>query len=219
MFLILKRIVFLSIATFLVFILLLVLVSFFFDVQSIGRTTYAVEKLIPKKVGIVLGCAPYVARGQKNLFFEGRMDAAYQLYASGGVEYLLLSGDNKYYEYNEPLAMKRALIKRGVDEAVLILDFAGFRTLDSIARAKMVWGLKDAIVVSQEFHNERALLIGDKFGIYLEGFNAKPIPLGVGLKTKIREYFARTKAILDLYILNTQPQHPGPHESEFLIEK
>jgi SanA protein len=194
---------------------LFVICFLYFEIGAKTRVYDKLDAIPEKEVGIVLGCAPYVYRGQENLYFHYRMDAAEKLIRTGKVNYLLLSGDNQYREYNEPVAMRNELIKRGIPTEKLILDYAGLRTLDSVARAEMVWGLEDAIVVSQEFHNKRAIVIGNHFNIHLIGYNAQDVPLEIGIKTMIREFFARIKAVLDLYVIDEQPTHPGPKEAFF----
>ena len=86
---------------------------------------------------------------------------------------------------------------------------AGFRTLDSVVRCKEIFSQNDVIIVSQEFHNQRALFISDSHGISAVGFNAQGVPHGYALKTEIREYFARAAAVLDVYFLKTQPKFLG----------
>jgi SanA protein len=125
---------------------------------------------------------------------------------------VIVSGDNSTQYYDEASAMKKALVENGVPDSVITLDYAGFRTLDSVVRCKWVFGQSDIILVSQEFQNERALFIAEHFGINAVGFNAQDVPEGYGLKTSIREYFARVKAVLDIYVLKTQPKFPGPPE-------
>ena len=125
------------------------------------------------------------------------------------VNYLILSGDNRVDEYNEPKDMHDALVKLGVADSCLILDYAGLRTFDSMVRSKEVFGQDSIIVVSQEFHSARAVFIANKIGLTAYGFNAQKVTTQQTLKIKIRELFSRTKCILDLYLLNTKPKHLG----------
>lgn len=167
-----------------------------------------VSRVEPAKVGIVLGTSAKVS-GQDNLFFKYRMEAAAELYKSGKVECLLLSGANPSEYYNEPLAMMQALIAKGVPKDKMALDFAGLRTLDSVYRAQKIFGVDDAIFVSQAFHNHRAMFIANHIGMQATGYNAKDVPSSYGTRTHIREILARVKMLLDLHILNTQPRHMG----------
>lgn len=161
-------------------------------------------------VGLVLGTSKRASSGGPNLFFEARMDAAAALYKAGKVEYLLVSGDNGEDSYNEPSDMREALVGRGVPKGRIYLDYAGFRTLDSVLRAREVFGQSRFTVVSQAFHNERAVFIARHFGLEVVGFNAADVGGAAGARVNDREILARTQLVLDLYVLNTQPRFYGP---------
>ena len=166
-------------------------------------------EILPKtKVAVVLGTAPNLVSGYQNYYFTYRIEAATKLYQSGKVTHFILSGDHGRKNYNEPEAMKQALIKNGIPENVIYLDYAGFRTLDSMIRAKEIFGQKEFIVVSQEFHNERAVYIARQNGINAYGYNAKDVNKNAGLKTNIREYFARAKVFIDSFF-GVQPKFLG----------
>jgi SanA protein len=157
------------------------------------------------RVGVVLGTSPRLATGEPNPYFTHRMDAAAQLYRGGKVEYLLASGDFRRSNYNETAAMRRALMARGVPSRAIYLDNRGLNTFDSVMRAHLVYGLERFLVISQKFHAERAIYIGRSFGIDLEGYSARAVEGTVSLRTSIREYFARAKALLDVAILQRRP--------------
>ena len=164
---------------------------------------------IPKnKVGLVLGTSKKLRGGQPNPYYTFRIKAAIQLYKAGKIDFVLVSGDNGSQYYNEPTTFKKDLIKGGIPDEKIFLDYAGFRTLDSMVRAKMVFGLDSVTVISQKFHNERAIYLAEKKGLTAIGFNAKDISGKHGLKVRFREYFARTKVFIDL-LLNTQPRFYG----------
>lgn len=166
-------------------------------------------EILPKtKVAVVLGTAPNLVSGYQNYYFTYRIEAATKLYQSGKVTHFILSGDHGRKNYNEPEAMKQALIKSGVPENVIYLDYAGFRTLDSMIRANEIFGQNEFIVVSQEFHNQRAVYIARQNGINAYGYNAKDVNKNAGLKTNIREYFARTKVFIDSFF-GIQPKFLG----------
>ena len=166
-------------------------------------------EILPKtKVAVVLGTAPNLVSGYQNYYFTYRIEAATKLYQSGKVTHFILSGDHGRKNYNEPEAMKQALIKNGVPENVIYLDYAGFRTLDSMIRANEIFGQNEFIVVSQEFHNQRAVYIARQNGINAYGYNAKDVNKNAGLKTNIREYFARTKVFIDSFF-GIQPKFLG----------
>ncbi len=160
-------------------------------------------------VALVLGCSRYLSNGRQNLFFKYRMDAAAEIFSTGKVQYLLVSGDNHTHSYNEPQDMKDALIERGVPESRIICDYAGFRTLDSVVRAKEIFGQDRLIIISQEFHNRRAVFIGQSKEMEVYGYNARDVDSFNSLKTNLREELARVKTVLDVWVLRKQPKFLG----------
>jgi SanA protein len=148
---------------------------------------------------LVLGTSPEGRFGGPNRFFIARINAAAELYESGKIDRILVSGDNRHKDYNEPAAMRVALIEKGIPEDIIFLDYAGFRTFDSVVRAKEVFGQSAFIVVSQKFHTERAVFIAGKKGIDAIGYNATDVSLrSGGIITHVREWGARCKVFLDL---------------------
>ena len=166
----------------------------------------------PREVALVLGTSPRTKSGRANLHFVNRIDAAAQLYHAGKVRHLLVSGDNGRPDYDEPTAMKQALIARGVPPNAITCDFAGFRTLDSIVRAQRVFGLRSFTVVSQRYHNSRALEIARAHDLDAVAFCAPDVPRAYSLKTEAREVAARGAILLQLYALRSQPRFSGPPE-------
>lgn len=148
----------------------------------------------------------------KNPFFEGRMDAAAELYQRGKVLHLLVSGDNRRKDYDEPTAMRAALVERGVPASAITLDYAGFRTLDSVARAKHVFGLQKTTIVTDAFHQPRALFLARAYGLDATGYCSADVPFRWAKKTLLREVGSRVKACLDIYVLRTKPRFFGPRE-------
>ncbi len=167
-----------------------------------------VSKLTHKKVGIVLGTTAKVS-GRDNLYFKYRMDAAAKLYQAGKVDCFIVSGANPSAYYNEPKAMAEAMIALGIPKEIIVKDYAGFRTLDSVFRAQKVFGVEEAIFVSQAFHNHRAIFIAGHIGMNASGYNSEDVPSSHGLKIRAREVLARVKMFLDLHILKTQPKFLG----------
>ena len=164
-----------------------------------------------RSIGLVLGTSKYIAKSL-NPYYGYRMAAALDLYRQGKVNVLLLSGDNAHRSYNEPWTMKRDLLKAGIPDKDIVLDYAGFRTLDSIVRAKNVFEADPFVIITQKFHCERALFIAQNNNIDAICL-AVPEPGGIaGLKIRLREVFARVKALIDVYILDVQPRFPGPKE-------
>ncbi len=179
-------------------------------VASWGRTYARVDELPHAPVGLVLGCSPQVTGGRQNLYFLTRVQAAARLFHAGKVDYLLVSGDNHRRGYNEPLAFKSALMAQGVPAERIYCDYAGFRTLDSIVRAQAIFGQTDLTVVSQEFHNRRAIFLARNRGIRAQGYNAAGATGPASLRVAGREYLACLKAWLDVRVLGTKPKFFGP---------
>jgi SanA protein len=173
-----------------------------------NKTFIDIEKVATNKVGMVLGTAKYRTAGGINLYFKYRIDAVVELYKSGKISFILVSGDNSTKYYNEPEEFKKELIKNGIPEDKIFLDYAGFRTLDSVVRAKKIFGQSKITIISQRFHNERAIYLAEKHGIEAIGFNAKDVSNSYGFKTQVREYFARSKAILD-FLFGVEPKFLG----------
>jgi vancomycin permeability regulator SanA len=184
-----------------------------FKISSYAFKTYeSIDKIPHHKVGLLLGTSSLDSTGHPNDFFTYRIMAASQLFKAGKIEYILVSGDNRHKSYNEPRQMTRALVKAGVPANRIVPDYAGNSTLDSVIRAKKVFLLKSVTVISQDFQNERALFIADKYDLKAVGFNALSPEFGIFSKLGIREILARFKCVLDIYILNTQPMYLGDPE-------
>ncbi len=161
-----------------------------------------------RQVGVVLGTAKYYRTGVINQYYRYRIQGAINAYNSGKVNYLLLSGDNALQSYNEPMTMRKDLIAAGVDPSDIVLDYAGFRTLDSIVRTRKVFDTNDFIIITQRFHCERALFIALHMGIQAQCY-AVPSPKDM-LSVRIREFAARFGALADLYIFKREPRFLGP---------
>lgn len=206
---VIKKVIFLSIIA--------LLLSFVFILYANWKIPHDAEDFIfdstdsiPKqKTALVLGAAKYIRGGYPNPYFVNRINAAKELYAARKIDAFVLSGDNGIDTYNEPADMRDALIELGVPDSIIYLDYAGFRTLDSVVRMNKIFGQSSFIVVSQQFHNERAIFIAQNQGYTAYGYNAKDVPLGrVSYKTRLREKFARVKVFLDI-LLNKKPKFLG----------
>lgn len=174
-----------------------------------GHVFGSVTSLPAREVGLLLGTGKTTRGGWSNPHFVNRVHAAAELYHAGKIKNVLVSGDNHVKGYDEPTDMKAALMAAGVPEQAIALDYAGFRTLDSIVRAKKVFGLSQFTVISGRFHNYRALFIAQRYGIDAVAYCAEDVPLRFSLKTKLRECGARLKAVVDLYVLQTKPRFLG----------
>jgi SanA protein len=173
------------------------------------NNTYDKIDAIPSvKVGILLGTSKQLKSGNINLYYQYRINATAELYNAGKIKKILISGDNSTKEYDEPNDMRLDLINLGIDSNDIILDYAGFRTFDSMIRLKEIFGQDTATVISQKFHNERAIYIAHKLGITVYGYNANDVTTYYGFKTQLREYLARVKTILD-FTIGVEPKFLG----------
>ncbi|MBQ9878274.1 MAG: YdcF family protein [Bacteroidales bacterium] len=195
--------------------LLCLLVLGFIIFCNVSISRYAKSKLydsvdeIPyRRAALVLGTSPRGRNGGPNRFYLARINACVELFEANKVDRIIVSGDNRHTNYNEPEAMRRSLVERGIPDEVIFLDYAGFRTFDSVVRAHEVFRQPNFIVVSQKFHNERAVFIAGKKGIEAFGYNAEDVGFNYGLMTYIRECFARCKVYIDL-ITGKQPHFLG----------
>ncbi len=173
----------------------------------------AVESVPQSDVGLVLGTGKLTQRGNPNLHFNQRIKAAANLYLAGKVRCLLVSGDNHIAGYDEPTDMRDALIAAGVPADKIICDYAGFRTLDSVVRAKIVFGLSRLTIVTEEFHCPRAVWIAQCHGLDAVAFAAPDVQSRRWTwRVKAREQLARVACALDLYVLHRSPKFSGPKE-------
>jgi SanA protein len=176
--------------------------------RSTARQLYSDVNAIPKnKVGLLLGTAKYQdkARRMVNPYYQNRIDATVQLYMAGKIDYVIVSGDSTAF-YNEPMLMKQDLIARGIPAAKIYMDVAGYRTLDSILRCRDIFGVDHITVISQSFHNERALYICNNKKVAAVAFNAGE---GNSFWDQIfREKMARVRMMYDL-VFNTQARYYG----------
>ncbi len=198
----------LTITIVLVFIISLILSNFWIISSTKNETTSFIGEIRETPVALVLGTSRSVNGKDENPFFTLRMKAAADLFHAGKVKHFILSGDNSTKLYNEPRDMRLKLIRLGVPSSAITLDFAGRRTLDSVIRCKKIFNQNNIIIISQEFHNYRAVFIAKYFGMKVQGFNAN-FPENANNKIIFREYLARPKALLDLYILKTKPAIMG----------
>lgn len=174
-----------------------------------GRIYNDLSQVPHRKVGLLLGCSKEGPNGYINLYYRNRIAAAIALFKAGKVDYILVSGDNRKKNYNEPEAMQADLIAGGIPADRIVLDYAGFRTLDSILRCKEVFGEDSITVISQQFHNERALFIAAHKQVDAIAYNAADISKRAGRMVQLREKLARVKMALDL-LMNKGPKFYGP---------
>jgi SanA protein len=178
--------------------------------KSTNNYIYKDLKEVPyNKVGLLLGTSKYLKSGQPNQYFINRIKAAVDLFNSHKIDFIVLSGDNRKKSYNEPEEMKIELLKYGIPENKIYLDYAGFRTYDSVIRMSKIFGQKQFTIISQDFHNRRAVYIALHLHLEGIGYDAQDVNFYNGFKTKLREKFARVKMFIDI-VTHKKPKFLGP---------
>ena len=174
--------------------------------RAAGRVYSDVESIPAREYGLLPGTSRLVHGKYLNAYFFNRISAAVELYKAGKIRKIIVSGDNGRTDYNETGDMERELIADGVAPEDVLSDYAGFRTLDSVVRARNLFGADELTVISQRFHCERAIYLASEHGIDAVGFEADDIALrSVRIRIAVRETFARVLAALDAEILKTKP--------------
>lgn len=200
------------------FVLLLLFAADRYVVSFSKDRLYTECDTVPhKRAALVLGCGKYV-QGRPNLYYRYRIDAAAELWEAGKIDAIVVSGDNCRKGYDEPTSMKADLIERGVPAEYITIDYAGFRTLDSVVRAGAVFGLEDYIVVSQRFHCQRAIFLGQHHGQSVIGYCAGDVYGAAGFKMRLRESLARAKAVSDV-LFKKSPKYLGEQEKVQYLER
>ncbi|MBL6449113.1 YdcF family protein [Fulvivirga sp. 29W222] len=179
--------------------------------STVSHVYEDIDDIEPSQVALVLGTSHRLINGNPNPYFYERMQTAARLYHTGKVKHILVSGDNATRYYNEPEKMRRTLVKLGVPFDDITLDYAGFRTLDSIVRCKKIFGQENVIIITQPFHSYRALFISNHYDMNAVVMTTKEVEKS--LKVQFREYLARMLAVWDLYIINREPKFLGKKET------
>ncbi|HEY3290370.1 MAG TPA: ElyC/SanA/YdcF family protein, partial [Anaerolineae bacterium] len=156
------------------------------------------------RVALVFGAG--IRNGLPTPMLYDRVASAVSLYQAGVVDKLLMSGDNRYVDYNEPAVMRRTATQLGVPERDIVMDYAGRSTYDTCYRARDIFGLNDAVLVTQRFHLDRALLACDALGVSAVGFPADRQAYPVSLIwSTLREVPATLNAFVELYVTKPLP--------------
>lgn len=204
-----KKWIFISLLVFVIFSITTVFICDGIVKRESKEFLYSSTDSIPiVKTALLLGTSKVLSNGKPNAYFEYRIQATIDLYRKGKIHSIVISGDNSKKTYNEPEDMKNALVAAGIPDSCIYLDYAGFRTFDSVVRMNKIFGQSVFIVISQQFHNERAIFIAKHEGCTAYGLNAKEVTAFYGLKTNIREKFARVKLFLDI-LFNVKPKFLG----------
>lgn len=194
---------------FLFYLSFFILISYkIVETNSRGKLYNDVDTIPTNKVGLLLGTSKYLKSGYINLYYKYRIDATAALFHAGKVNYIIVSGDNSSKAYDEPTAMQKDLIAKGIPPKSIYLDYAGFRTFDSVVRSKEIFGQSSITIISQPFHNKRALFIAGQKGINAVAYNAEEVSSNYGFKTNLREILARSKMVLD-FLFGKQPKFLG----------
>ncbi len=174
------------------------------------RYLYSSLNEIPyNKVGLLLWTSKYIeSKRYYNLFYVYRIDATVKLYNAWKIDSVLVSGDNSTEGYDEATDMQQTLIKEWIPEERIFLDYAGFRTLDSVIRAREIFEQAQFTIISQKFHTSRAVYIARKNWIEAIWYNAQDVRLKRSFRVRIREVFARGKVFIDL-LFWVQPKFLG----------
>lgn len=170
-----------------------------------GHTYDDIEDVPHNTFALLLATSPITPSGEHNFNFDNRIKAAEELYKAGKIEYIIASGGDytklQAIGCDEPQAILDSLIVRDIPADKIILDYDGTRTLNSIAKAKDVYGLDSLTLISQKYHNERAIYLADKYGIEAVGYNAAPSAVQCSrVKNAVREYLARVKMFMEVII-------------------
>lgn len=168
-----------------------------------GRIAQDAPQASSAPVAIVFGAA--VRNGIATPILQDRVARAVELYRAGKVRKLLMSGDNRFIDYNEPEAMRQVALRLGVRDEDIVLDYAGRSTYDTCYRARAIFGLNQAVLVTQRFHLPRALLLCESFGIHVTGYAADLRVYAGGTANELREVAALPYAILQRYVAQTTP--------------
>lgn len=173
-------------------------------VSTKDRIYESVKEIPFNEVGLVLGTSNKNKDGGENLFFKERMNTAAELYKSGKVNKLIVSGTNPSRYYDEPEMMRKALVEQGVPEDRILLDRSGLRTIESIRNTQNEFKLKNVTIITQKFHGYRALFISDYYQLNAYVISTRKLPLNESGNVRLREFFARIKAVIDLYLLGSK---------------
>ena len=179
------------------------------DRAAEAKSFTEVGKVPAVDVALVLGTAPIGPEGGPNRYFVYRLDAAAALYKAGKAKYFIVSGTREG-RYDEPTAMRAGLIERGVPAEAIYRDFGGDRTLDSIVRARQIYGQTRLVIVSQRFHLARALFLALHEGIDASGFEARDVDMPYSIFTELRRYPSAMRAYWDVWTGMTPPESGKP---------
>ena len=200
-----KRLKLILIIIFFLFVIFTIWINISVSILGNKYSYDSIEKIPHNHCGLVLGTSKYLSNGHENLYYLNRIKAAVDLFNNKKIDYIIVSGDNRYKNYNEPVKMYNSLVAAGIPKNKIILDYAGFRTLDSVIRGKEVFGQNEFTIISQPFHNQRAIYIARKRGINAIAFDAEDVSDTQSIEVRIREIGARV--LLEFDLLSARQPH------------
>jgi SanA protein len=211
-----KKLIYLSFKIFFVILAISMSIDIYFELNYLRferATCENVNELNPKTAAIVLGAAVYGTK--PSAILTDRLKCALKLYKTKKVKKIILTGDNGKKYYNELTPMLRFMLKNKVKKDDIFMDYEGFRTYDSIHRAKVLFAVSDAIIVTQKFHQPRAAFIADSLGVNVSCLESDLRNYKDDSKNRFREYFARNLAWLDVFFTEPIPDR----DAKYPIEK
>ncbi len=186
--------------------------NFWITASTSSQVYESVEEVPKRDIALILGTSKRMVGGGDNQFFYKRIEAAASLYHQGKVRHIIVSGDNRTKYYNEPRDMHKALTDLNVPDQAITQDFAGLSTFDSVVRCKEIFGQNNVTIITQEFHAYRAVFIANHHDMDVVAYTAQFPDHEGATSTVVREYFARVKAVLDVFVFDTKPTHLGQKE-------
>jgi len=197
-----------KIALYLLIIGLVAVVSVNYYVKSSTKKNihYSLKRFPKNDVGIIFGAG--INGDQPSKYLKDRLDAGILLYKAKRINKILLSGDNGREEYDELTVMKNYCFRNGVDTTKIFIDYAGFDTYSTMYRAKHIFKIKKATLISQEYHLNRAIYIGQKLGIKSVGYSANKGEYRGYKYVTFREYLSIFKSFFDV-LRNREPRFSG----------
>jgi SanA protein len=172
-------------------------------INSISKTFDDVDNVPHREYGLLLATSPITPTGVHNFYFGNRIKATDELYKAGKIDYIIASGgdytNTQEIGCDEPAAIRDSLMARGIPADRIILDYEGVRTVNSIVKAKEVYGVDSVLIISQKEHNQRSIYLAEQYGLNAVGYNALPSHIRHSrIKNNIRECFARVKMFLEI---------------------
>lgn len=198
-----KLLLFIIVGGLLIVVVIIAICNYLVVINAKGRTFDNLADVPSREIGLLLGTSPITPDGAHNYYFDNRIKATADLYHAGKIRRILVSGGDytmtEKHGCDEPTAMRDSLVAHNVPDTCIIEHWQGWRTINSIEAVKNLYDFDSITIISQKYHNERALYQADHFGLDAVGYNAEPSPIKSSrIRNAIREYLARVKLFIDL---------------------